>query len=64
LGVENGVKSLGEFFCEFEVLLLVLTHRDIVGFIEEDICGHENRIGVDSKTAILGLLLFILDHHV
>jgi hypothetical protein len=45
---------------EFEVLLLVLAHRDPVGAVEDDVRGLQHRVGEQPGVHVVGLVLALV----
>ena len=58
------VKALGEHARQFEVLSLVVADRDFGRFVEQDIPGHQDRVGeqADAITRLARGLLLELGH--
>ena len=57
---EARVEALGDVACELEVLPLVVTDRDDVGLVEQDVAGHQHRVREEpgrDELALVGLVL-------
>ena len=66
LGHDEGVavaavEALGDVAGELEVLALVVAHRHLVGVVEEDVGGHERRVGEQPGRDELGLVGLVLE---
>ncbi len=61
---ETGVEALGDVSRQLQVLALVVTDRDDVGLVEEDVGRHQDRIGEEAgrDELLLGDLLLELGH--
>ena len=59
------VGPLREVPGQLQVLLLVLSHRDEVRLVEQDVCGHQDRIGEQSRPDLFVVLprLFLELNH-
>ena len=53
---EIDVELLGDVACQFQVLLLVVTDRNVGCPIHQNVCCHQARIGQQSKRNLLGIL--------
>ena len=42
------VEALGDVAREFEVLALVVTDRDLLGLVEQDVRRHQDRVGQEA----------------
>ena len=59
---ETVVEALGQVTGQLHVLALVITHRDPLGLVEQDVRGHQNWVGEKSHAgcicaALAGLIL-------
>ena len=58
---EARVEALGDVACELEVLPLVVADRDDVGLVEQDVAGHQHRVGEEPGGDELAALALVLE---
>ena len=58
----EGVETAGQHAGDFEVLLLILAHRNFVGAVQQDVGGHQHRVAQQPCVDVFGLFAdFILE---
>jgi hypothetical protein len=55
------VEALGDVACELQVLLLVVSDRDQIGLVEQDVSGHQYRVGEEASGDEVVLLRLLLE---
>ncbi len=53
--VVHMVKTLGKLPCHFEVLLLIFSNGDKIGFVNDNVGGHQHWIGKQAGIHVVGL---------
>ena len=45
----EAIEALSEIACQLNMLALVITDRDIMSLVEQDVAGHQDRVAVESS---------------